>query len=96
MHVPTDAFGGMSPEFKAASALKTKFLKTYETKAYFTSQSRCENFDPASHSCFWVSSLGAAPLLGWYSVLLNQPFVNGMPVVLEYARVHRDEWLNEE
>ena len=40
--------------------------------------------------------MGAAPLLGWYSVLLNQPFVNGMPVVLEYARVHRDEWLNEE
>jgi hypothetical protein len=77
-------------------ATPAKFLKTYETKAYFTSQSRCENFDPASHSCFWVSSLGAAPLLGWYSVLLNQPFVNGMPVVLEYARVHRDEWLNEE
>ena len=25
MHVPTDAFGGMSPEFKAASALKTLF-----------------------------------------------------------------------
>lgn len=72
------------------------FLKTYETKAYFTEQSRCENFDPASHSCFWVSSLGAAPLLGWYSVLLNQPFVNGMPVVLEYARVHRDEWLDRE
>jgi hypothetical protein len=25
IHVPTDAFGGMSPEFKAASALKTLF-----------------------------------------------------------------------
>jgi hypothetical protein len=25
MHVPTDAFGGMSPEFKAAQALKTLF-----------------------------------------------------------------------
>jgi hypothetical protein len=25
MHVPTDAFGGMSPEYKAASALKSLF-----------------------------------------------------------------------
>ena len=25
MHVPTDAFGGMSPEYKAASALKNLF-----------------------------------------------------------------------
>ena len=72
-----------------------RFLKVYETKSYFTGQSRCENFDPASHSCLWVSSLGAAPLLGWYSVLLNQPFVNGMPVVLEYARIHRGEWTRE-
>ena len=72
-----------------------RFLKVYETKSYFTGQSRCENFDPASHACLWVSSLGAAPLLGWYSVLFNQPFVNGMPVVLEYARIHRGEWTRE-
>ena len=72
-------------------ATPAKFLKP-TSKAYFTSQSRCENLTRRTASVLLGRRYAARMVLG----LVNQPFVNGMPVVLEYARVHRDEWLDQE
>jgi hypothetical protein len=33
----------------------------------------------------WISSLGASFQMGWHSVLLNNPWINGEPLIVEYA-----------
>jgi hypothetical protein len=46
---------------------------------------RCPGFNPVLHSCMWISSLGASFQMGWHSVLLNNPWINGEPLIVEYA-----------
>jgi len=83
------------PQLIKYGKIKESIEKYDETYSKNLAQTRCENFDMASNACAWVCSIACAPFLGWSSVTLNQPYVNGMPPVLEYARVHRDDWLEE-
>ena len=53
---------------------------------------RCPSFNAILNECLWISSLGASFQTGWHSVLLNNPWVNGEPRIVEYAmRIGQDE-----
>jgi hypothetical protein len=46
---------------------------------------RCPSNDPELGACAWVSGLGLSFQIGWHSVLLNDPWVNGVPRVVEWG-----------